>query len=167
MDNIAGLCSGAFVWPVNLSPAQPEATIEVRLPVDDFAAPGTWPMLRSANAALSKAPIGAWWTNKLDASGLQATLPPRVAHLWDLFRTCRSNLLILADDGQIHPGPTIYDEFWIRDSSVEAIACALAGDQNLARRQLSYWHPALFNFGHETIRQRFTIWFLRWHAREK
>lgn len=149
VDNIAGLCSGAFVWPVNLSPDHPDAAFEARLPVDDFRGPGDTAMLRAANASSLESANRAWWINKLDAGGFQATLPPRVAHLWDLFRICRSNLLILTDDGQIHPGPTIYDEFWIRDSSVEAIACALAGDQNLARRQLGYWHPDLFNFGHE------------------
>jgi hypothetical protein len=148
-DNIAGICSGAFVWPVNLTPANPNFALDVRLPVDDFRGAGDIATLRAANADTLDNANRAWWTNKLDATGLQATLPPLVAHLWNLFRTCRSNLLILADDGQIHPGPTIYDEFWIRDSSVEAIACALVGDQNLAQRQLGYWHPSLFNFGYE------------------
>jgi hypothetical protein len=149
VDNIAGMCHGAFLWPVDLSPATPNFTLDVRLPVDDFRGAGDLAALRGANIDALDAGNAAWWTHKLDATGLQAALPPVVAHLWNLFRTCRANLLILADDGQIHPGPTIYDEFWIRDSSVEAISCALAGDDNLAQRQLSYWHPALFNFGFE------------------
>jgi len=146
VDNIAGLCSGAFLWPVNLSAANPDFALNVRLPVDDFRGASDLAMLRAADIDVLDTENRAWWTNKLDVSGLQATLPTRVSHLWDLFRTCRSNLLILADDGQIHPGPTIYDEFWIRDSSVEAIACALVGDKNLAQRQLGYWHPSYFNF---------------------
>jgi hypothetical protein len=149
VDNIAGMCSGAFVWPVNLSSANPSASFEARLPLGDFRGPEEMAMLRSTNASSLESVNRAWWTNKLDASGLQAILPPEIAYLWDLFRICRANLLILSDDGQIHPGPTIYDEFWIRDSSVEAIACALVGDQNLAHRQLGYWYPSLFNFGQE------------------
>src|SRR5262249_44421159 len=82
----------------------------------------------------------AFWQGKLDRSGLQAGLPPVVSHLFDLYCSCRADLLILADDGAIHPGPTIYDSFWIRDSSVEGIACALAGDTGLPAAQL---RPAL------------------------
>jgi hypothetical protein len=151
VDQIAGLCSAAFAWPINLTPANPDFTLDVRLPVDDFRGPGDLAQLRAADADTLEAGNRAWWLGKLDGSGLQATLPPAVAHLWDLFRTCRANLLMLADDGQIHPGPTIYDEFWIRDSSVEAIAVALVGDKNLAQRQLGYWHPSLFNFGSDSM----------------
>ncbi len=147
VDNIAGLCVGAFLWPANPAAAGPDFILDVRLPVDDFRGASDLATLRAANADTLEAANRSWWRNKLDGDGLQVTLPVRVAHLWNLYRTCRANLLILADDGQIHPGPTIYDEFWIRDSSVEAVAAALAGDQNLAQRQLGYWHPSLFNFG--------------------
>jgi hypothetical protein len=74
-----------------------------------------------------------------------------VAHLADLFRACRATLLILADDGEIHPGPTIYDSFWIRDSSVEGIACALSGDAELADRQFSDHYPARFDLGDDLL----------------
>jgi len=151
VDNIAGLCSGAFAWPLNLTPENPEFALDVRLPVDDFRGSGDIDQLRSADAQALEAGNRTWWINKLDSDGLQATLPSQVQHLWNLFRICRANLLILSDNGQIHPGPTIYDEFWIRDSSVESIAAALVGDQNLSRRQLGYWHPAVFNFGFERI----------------
>jgi hypothetical protein len=67
--------------------------------------------------------------------------------LWAQYRSCRADLLILADDGEIHPGPTIYDSFWIRDSSVEAIACALAGDDGLAGSQLGRHHLEVFQTG--------------------
>jgi hypothetical protein len=147
VDNIAGMCSGAFVWPMNLSASNARFALDVILPVDDFRGASDIALLRNANVDALAGANQTWWTNKLDGTGLQAMLPPQVAHLWNLFRTCRSNLLILADDGQIHPGPTIYDEFWIRDSSVEAIAGALVGDQNLAQRQLGFWHPSVFNFG--------------------
>jgi hypothetical protein len=93
----------------------------------------------------------AFWTQKLNASGLQAILPPKVSHLFNLFRTCRANLLILADNGEIHPGPTIYDSFWIRDSSVEGIACALAGDGNLSAVQFGTHYPSVFNQGPGTV----------------
>ncbi len=148
-DTIGGLCSGAFLWPANLTPAQPNFALDATLPVDDFRGPGDIAMLRALDRDTLDNANRSWWTAKLDSSGLQASLPPTVAHLWNLYRTSRANLLILADDGQIHPGPTIYDEFWIRDSSVEAIACALVGDRNLAQRQLGYWHPSVFNFGYD------------------
>jgi hypothetical protein len=78
-------------------------------------------------------------------------LPPPVDHLFDLFRLCRANLLILADAGEIHPGPTIYDSAWVRDSSVEGTACALVGDSGLAESQFGDRYPALFNLGFERI----------------
>lgn len=151
VDNIAGLCTGAFVWMLNLTPGNPEFTLDVRLPVDDFRGGGDLQVLRAADPGALEAGNRGYWTSKLDQTGLQLGLPQPVAHLWDLFRTCRANLLILADDGQIHPGPTIYDEFWIRDSSVEAVACALVGEENAAQRQLGYWHPSYFNFNDDRI----------------
>ena len=79
------------------------------------------------------------------------SLPPEVQHLFDLYRICRAHLLILSDNGEIHPGPTIYDSFWVRDSSAEGIACALAGDLNLAGRQFGRHYPSVFNFGYERL----------------
>jgi hypothetical protein len=149
VDNIAGMCRGAFVWPVDLSPGTADFALDVRLPVDDFRGASDLAMLRSPAADTLEGGNRAWWVGKLDTMGLQAALPPLVSHLWDLFRTCRANLLILADNGQIHPGPTIYDDFWIRDSSVEAVACGLAGDQNLGQRQLGYWHPSVFDLNYD------------------
>jgi hypothetical protein len=90
---------------------------------------------------------GAFWTGKLDGSGLQVALPAPVAHLFDLFRLCRATLLILADDGEIHPGPTIYDSFWVRDSAVEGVACATVGDTGLALTQFGDHYPRVFNLG--------------------
>jgi hypothetical protein len=148
-DDIAGMCCAVFLWPANLTPAGAPFTLDVRLPVDDFRGAGDIAALRAAGADTLEAANRNWWLNKLDGTGLQASLPPLLAHLWNLFRTCRSNLLMLADDGHLHPGPTIYDDFWIRDSSVEAVAAALVGDQNLAQRQLDYWHPAVFNLGYD------------------
>jgi hypothetical protein len=81
----------------------------------------------------------AFWQRKLNGSGLQVSLPPVVTHLFDLYRSCRADLLILADNGAIHPGPTIYDSFWVRDSSVEGIACALASDSGLAGTQFGQY----------------------------
>jgi hypothetical protein len=54
--------------------------------------------------------------------------------------------LVLADDGEIHPGPTIYDSFWIRDSSVEGVACALVGDSELSVRQFGFHYPRAMNY---------------------
>ena len=149
VDNIAGMCRGAFAWPVNLSPGAADFALDVRLPVDDFRGASDLAALRTPAAETLETGNRTWWLSKLDTTGLQATLPPLVRQLWDLFRTCRANLLILADNGQIHPGPTIYDDFWIRDSSVEAVACGLVGDQNLAQRQLGYWHPSVFDMNYD------------------
>ncbi len=149
-DSIAGMCTAAFTWPFDLAPGQ-ELTVDLRLPIDDFRGAGDFAELAAAPAADLEAANLGFWRPKLTGSGLQAQLPPVVAHLADLFRSCRADLLILADDGAIHPGPTIYDSFWIRDSSVEAIACALAGDTGLAATQLGQHHLSAFNTGFERI----------------
>lgn len=150
-DWIAGLCTGVFAWPVNLTPDNPSFSLDVKLPVDDYRGADDLQELQAANPDTLEANNHHFWTNKLDNSGFQAALPPTVAHLFDLFRTCRANLLILADDGQIHPGPTIYDSFWVRDSSVEGIACALSGDQDLSEQQFGRHYPTVFNFGYERL----------------
>ena len=117
----------------------PNSPWMLRLPIDDYRDAGDLAELRAPSGDSLEAANRTWWTAKLDGSGLQAMLPasnPFKSHpLFELFRTCRANLLMLSDNGEIHPGPTLYDSFWYRDSSVEGIACSLAGDQNLPRRQ--------------------------------
>lgn len=150
-DHVAGLCTAVFAWPMELQNAADRFALDVRLPVDDFRDPADLAALRTHDPDELEEGNRAFWTGKLDGSGLQATLPPRVGHLVDLHRTCRANLLILADHGQIHPGPTIYDSFWVRDSSVEGVACALTGDQNLAERQFGDHYPTVFQRGYERV----------------
>ncbi|MBW4692876.1 MAG: hypothetical protein KME27_14060 [Lyngbya sp. HA4199-MV5] len=144
-DRIAGLCTAVFAWDLNLNATNSTFLLDVKLPVDDYRGAADLTELRSANADTLEKNNRNFWVNKLDSSGFQASLPPSVEHLFKLYRTCRANLLILADDGQIHPGPTIYDSFWVRDSSVEGIACALSGDQDLAERQFGVHYPNVFN----------------------
>jgi hypothetical protein len=149
-DTVAGLCTAAFTWPFDLTAGQ-EFTLDLRLPIDDFRGASDFAELAAPAAADLEAANLDFWHPKLDGSGLQAELPPVVAHLFELFRSCRADLLILADGGALHPGPTIYDSFWIRDSSVEAIACALAGDSGLANTQLGQHHLSAFNSGFDRI----------------
>lgn len=134
-DYYGGFCQGVLAWDVNLPNAGDSFALDVRLPVDDFQGQGDLDVLRQPTADTLELNNRMYWQNLLDGNGLQATLPSVVEHLFDLFRVCRATLLILADDGAIHPGPTIYDSFWIRDSSVEGIACAFAGDFDLPMRQ--------------------------------
>lgn len=150
-DSIAGLCTAAFAWEINLTAAAPGFSLDVRLPVDDYRGPKDLADLRRPTADELETNNRNYWIQKLDVQGLQARLPSRVAHLDDLFRICRANILILADDGQIHPGPTIYDSFWIRDSSIEGVAAALVGDTGLAERQFGTHYPAKFNWGYERL----------------
>jgi hypothetical protein len=142
-DPLSGLCSAAFLWPFNVSGGG-EFGLDFWLPVDDFRDPGDFADLTAQPAGTFEAANLSFWQQKLDGSGLQATLPPVVQHLWAQYRSCRADILILADDGELHPGPTIYDSFWIRDSSLEAIACALAGDDGLAGSQLGRHHLEVF-----------------------
>ena len=144
-DQLSGLCSAAFLWPFDVSGG--EFALDFWLPVDDFRDPGDFADLTAQPSATFEQANLDFWRPKLDGSGVQAALPPVVQHLWAQFRSCRADLLILADDGEIHPGPTIYDSFWIRDSSVEAIACALAGDTGLAGSQLGKHHLEVFQTG--------------------
>lgn len=149
-DWVAGLCTGVFAWPFNLAPGA-EFTVDVRLPIDDYRGTADVNELRTPGADQLEQANRQFWTDKLDASGVQAELPPRVTHLFDVFRASRANVLILADHGTIHPGPTIYDSFWVRDSSVEGIAAALAGDTDLAATQFGEKYPAVFNIGNQLI----------------
>jgi hypothetical protein len=149
-DSVAGLCTAAFLWPFDLS-AGGEFALDFRLPVDDFRGPADFAELAAPPADDLEAANLAFWRAKLDGSGVQASLPPVVAHLFDLYRSCRADLLMLADDGQIHPGPTIYDSFWIRDSSVEGVACTLNGDSGLAGTQFGEHYLQVFHPGHERI----------------
>ena len=144
-DQLSGLCSAAFLWPFDVSGG--EFALDFWLPVNDFRDPGDFADLTAQPSATFEQANLDFWRPKLDGSGVQAALPPVVQHLWAQFRSCRADLLILADDGEIHPGPTIYDSFWIRDSSVEAIACALAGDSGLAGSQLGKHHLEVFQTG--------------------
>ena len=150
-DRIAGLCTGVFAWEIQLTPANRVFSLDVRLPIDDYRGASDLAELRVDSADVLETNNRIYWTNKLDQTGFQATLPPSVEHLFKLFRLCRANLLILADDGEIHPGPTIYDSFWIRDSSVEGIACALSGDQNLSEQQFGRHYPRVFNTSQDWI----------------
>ncbi|HSH81371.1 MAG TPA: hypothetical protein VLA19_22820 [Herpetosiphonaceae bacterium] len=146
-DQVAGLCTAAFAWPFALMPAQDTFSLDIRLPVDDYFGEADLNELRGVAANALEAANRDFWTRKLNGTGLQLSLPPAIAPLFDLYRTCRANLLMLSDHGQIHPGPTIYDSFWVRDSSVEGIACALAGDENLAGRQFRDQYRRVFNRG--------------------
>lgn len=150
-DSIAGLCSAVFAWPLDLLPGMSTFALDIRLPVDDYRGAGDLADLKAANADALEAANTGFWSNKLDFSGLQIELPPVVEHLFRLHRICRANILMLSDNGQIHPGPTLYDSFWVRDSSIEGIAAALVGDENLAERQFGTHYPAIFNYGHERI----------------
>jgi hypothetical protein len=150
-DYVAGLCMGVLAWPMPLTPSQNTFSLDIRLPVDDYRGAGDLEELRTSDANLLEAGNRTFWVNKLNQMGLQFSLPPVVQHLFDLYRTCRANLLILSDGGEIHPGPTIYDSFWVRDSSVEGNSCALAGDLNLAERQFGYHYPGVFNFDYERV----------------
>jgi hypothetical protein len=149
-DSVARMCTAAFAWPYDLADGETFG-VDVRLPVDDYRGGDDLAELRAPTADALEAGNLAFWTGKLDGGGLQPSLPPPVAHLVDLFRLCRATTLILADGGEIHPGPTIYDSFWVRDSSVEGIAAALVGDSGLAETQFGQHYPTVFNPGFERL----------------
>ncbi|MBO1330814.1 hypothetical protein [Streptomyces sp. VRA16 Mangrove soil] len=145
-DQVAGMCSAVFTWPFRVSEDE-TVEIDVRLPVDLYSGADDLAELRATSADELEDANRAFWTEKLLHQGVQPQLPRPVAHLTDMFRQARSQLLILSDLGEIHPGPTVYDSFWIRDSSVEATACSLVGDSALAEHQLGTHYPLRFNRG--------------------
>ncbi|MCU7550364.1 hypothetical protein OCK74_14680 [Chitinophagaceae bacterium LB-8] len=142
-DEIAGLCSSVFAWELPLDNSVFE--LEIKLPVDDYRGYADFLELKNEDPETLENKNLAYWKNKLDGCGLQASLPGSIISLWNLYRVCRANLLILSDNGEIHPGPTIYDSFWIRDSSVEGVACALSGDEQLSIRQIGHHYTEVFN----------------------
>jgi hypothetical protein len=145
-DFQGGYCQGGFAWQISANGAE-AFSLDIRLPIGNFRNEDDLARLRAAPADAREAATRSYWSARLDGTGFQAQLPDPVAHLFDLYRVCRAALLMLADDGAIHPGPTIYDSFWIRDSSVEGIACALAGDADLAETQFGthYTRPDIFH----------------------
>jgi hypothetical protein len=147
MDYYGGFCQGVVAWEFDLQTQADLFTLDIRLPIDDFKGPGDLQVLRQPPADMLELNNRNYWQNLLDKRGLQAALPAVVTHLFDLFRVCRATLLILADEGAIHPGPTIYDSFWIRDSSVEGVALTMAGDYDVPERQFSdhYTAPGTFH----------------------
>jgi hypothetical protein len=151
VDHIAGLCCGVFGWDLNFNAGATEFALEVKLPVDDYRGQDELTALNQSDGIAMADANRSFWSHKLNQSGTQFELPNPIAHLNDLYRLCRSNLLILADNGQIHPGPTIYDDFWIRDSAIEGVAVAMAGDLNLAATQFGTHYPNKFNLDSEWI----------------
>jgi hypothetical protein len=146
-DQIAGLCHGVFAWPMRLTPAAPRFALDVRLPVGHFQTVADLHDMSAANADALDTALTAGWAFTLFQSGTRYELPPSLDPLANQDSLSRAHLLILADSGEIHPGPTIYDSFWIRDSSVEGIACALAGQEDLAEAQFGTHYPRVFNRG--------------------
>ncbi len=151
-DYFGGFCQGVLAWEVDLSTSS-SFTLDVRLPIDDFKGTGDLSVLRQPSADALETNNRMYWESLLNGHGVQMTLPPVVQHLFDIFRLCRATLLILADDGEIHPGPTIYDSFWIRDSSVEGIGLTLAGDSDVPERQFSdhYTDPMIFHMEQRSV----------------
>ncbi|MGH7516497.1 MAG: hypothetical protein ACREOC_03370 [Gemmatimonadales bacterium] len=150
-DQIAGLCHGVFAWPIQLTPANRTFSMDLRLPVGNFTTVSDLQAMSAAHADDLESWITASWAFRLFQSGLRLQLPPSLESLDRQETLCRSHLLILADSGEIHPGPTIYDSFWIRDSSVEGIACALVGQEELAEAQFGTHYRHAFNRGAERL----------------
>lgn len=149
-DHVAGLCSAVCAWRFDLDDARPSFDLDIKLPVDDYRGDDIIDLHAAVADDLEKANQD-FWTDKLEAQGLQAQLPAEVSHLRDLFRLCRATLLMLSDHGAIHPGPTIYDSFWVRDSSIEGVTAALAGDTGLPARQFGIHYPTVYNQGNGMI----------------
>lgn len=151
VDYAAGLACGVLRWPCLFNSPAGEWTLDVRLPVDDIRGEDDLAEIAAADPDALEAANKAFWVKKLTTQGPEFQLPPTMTGLHNTFRVCRANLLILSDHGQIHPGPTIYDEFWIRDSAVEGIACALSGDVNLALQQFGTHYAAKFNLNRDWL----------------
>lgn len=145
-DHAGGLAEAVLAWEVPALAPGALYTVHIYLPVDDYRGDDIDIFLGVDPADLIRA-NRTYWTDKLLLQGAQPRLGGVVEHLGNLARLCRGQLLILADHGEIHPGPTIYDSFWIRDSSVEGLACALAGDTALPAVQFGTHYPAVFNRG--------------------
>lgn len=145
-DHIAGLCHGVVAWPAALA-AGGTMSVSIRLPVNNLVTTNDLREMSATPAATLENWLRASWAFDLFDSGFRIELPPGLERFVDQDAVCRSQLLILADGGAIHPGPTIYDSFWIRDSSVEGIACALVGQETVAEAQFGTHYPRAFQSG--------------------
>ncbi len=149
-DYLGGMCTAVFAWALPAE-AGDTLTIGVRLPVDSFQGGTDLVEIRADSVDTLARANTVFWDAKLNTQGVQMQLSGAAAQMFAQFRHCRSTLLILSDHGAIHPGPTIYNSFWVRDSSVEGIACALAGDTDVAEALFSQYYPTIFNLGNDRI----------------
>jgi hypothetical protein len=131
-----------------MDPSRGETIIDVVCPIDDGWNDNNVGLLEDTIKEDHEKLADESWTDLLDRSGLQIELPRARQRIWDLYRICRGNLLQLAVGEEFHPGPTIYDGFWIRDSAVQAIAAAAAGDVGISRAQIgSRYTSGFFDIG--------------------
>ena len=145
-DHVAGLCHGAVAWQAALTPGG-SLEVDIRLPVTNLITEEDLQQMSSTPADTLETWLRANWSFDLFHQGMRLELPDGLERFIDQEAVCRSHLLILADRGAIHPGPTIYDSFWIRDSSVEGVACALVGQETLAETQFGTHYPRVFQQG--------------------
>ncbi|MBP2664274.1 MAG: hypothetical protein H6Q71_2222 [Firmicutes bacterium] len=146
LDYIAGFCNAVFAWPIQFSPSNNTFSLDIILPIDDYSGNNDYQDLSKESPDSLEISTRTYWKNKLDQNGIELSLPSTLDNYSNLFKICRSNILMLADNGKLIPGPTLYDSFWIRDSSIAGIATALVGDINLAKRQFGYHYPKFFNY---------------------
>jgi hypothetical protein len=102
-DRRAGLCSAAFLWPFDVSGGQ-DFELDFWLPVDDFRGANDFADLTAEPADNFEGANDTFWRQKLDASGMQATLPPVVDHLWAQYRSSRADLHISRTTAPSTPG---------------------------------------------------------------
>nr|VFJ57876.1 MAG: hypothetical protein BECKFM1743C_GA0114222_102114 [Candidatus Kentron sp. FM]VFJ59689.1 MAG: hypothetical protein BECKFM1743A_GA0114220_102434 [Candidatus Kentron sp. FM]VFK10556.1 MAG: hypothetical protein BECKFM1743B_GA0114221_101445 [Candidatus Kentron sp. FM] len=130
-DHTAGLCMAVFLWELSETP------LEALMLIDDFYGDDDVLVASNSKTSVIEEATRRFWTGKLEQGfRVDGRLFLEGRSAWNLYETCRVNLLTLTDQGKIHPGPTIYDYFWVRDSTVSSFAAALAGDLNVAGRQV-------------------------------
>ncbi len=145
-DSYAGFVTGVCGWDNEMEIGS-EIERVIYIPADDFRGDDIL-AFHNCDADVLSQSTEIFWTQKLTQSGLivsNSNATKQMQEYNDLFKVCRSNLLMLADRGKVHPGPTIYDDFWIRDSAVEGVALTMVGDDELARTQFSSHYTEKFN----------------------
>lgn len=128
------LCMASFAWRLS---AEPRKRLTVRVPLEQNKLRHEEHVYRNADLDKAFDETVAYWKWRLFKHGAQLDFPSQSpGKLAETFRLSRAYLRLLSDEDKLHPGPSvIYNKFWVRDSAVEAVAAATAGDMDLAERQ--------------------------------
>lgn len=139
-DDVTGLASGAFDYPVRLAPGE---SFEL-----DWIAPLTGDMpapLSPGDADRMQHEVAAVWRDKLDR--VRIRVPPQGQHVVDTLRTALAHMLVSRIGPRLQPGTRSYSRAWIRDGAMIGEGLLRMGREDVAEEFLRWYAPYQFDNG--------------------